>query len=88
MAASDPFGVQSLPLVSLRAVQLQPGDVVVLTTPADLKPHEREYWGGVLDDLFPSHGSLLLDGGADLSVLRSAPESPVKTKPFPLRKRA
>lgn len=63
--------VETLPPVAeARALRLQPGDVIVMTFPDPLKPHEREYWGGILNEAFPDHDSLLLDNGADLSVLR------------------
>lgn len=80
---NDPITVESLPLVSLKAVQLRPGDVIVLTFPDAMSPRDREYWGGVLEETFPEHQSLLLADGADLSILRTEPQERPKTRPFP-----
>lgn len=69
MNEESPLSVfESANVVSLRA-----GDVVLFRCQHRLPPAAREQVVDMLNEVFPDHESVILDGGQDIAVLRPEP---------------
>lgn len=64
----DPVELDSAVVVSLR-----PNDVLVFRNPGLLRPKQRKHIVDLLDEVFPDHESIILEGGQDIAVLRPEP---------------
>lgn len=69
METEDPLSV----FESVNVVSLRPGDVVLFRCQNRLGPNQREAAVDMLNDVFPDHESVILDGGQDIAVLRPEP---------------
>jgi len=58
---------------SANVVSLRPGDVVLFRCPNNLSPAQRDRVAKLLDEVFPLHESVILEGGQDIAVLRPEP---------------
>ena len=83
-----PLPVELESLASLSTLHLHPGDVIVLSVPNGLTAQQRQHWQDALESIWPAHDSLILEGGQDISVLRTEPEERTHARPFSGRKRA
>lgn len=54
-------------------VSLQPGDIVLFRTPDRLSKPQRDHIVQMLDEVFPAHESIVLEGGQDIAVMRPEP---------------
>lgn len=54
----------------LRAIRLQPKDVIVFASPAALTNATRKPVVDMLNTVFPDHESIILEAGQDIAVLR------------------
>lgn len=54
----------------LRAIRLEPKDIVVFTAPAALTMATRGPIVDMLNAVFPAHESIILEAGQDIAVLR------------------
>lgn len=66
MQADSPLGV----FESAHVVSLSPGDVLLFRCHQNLSPEQRASCAEVLDEVFPGHECMILDGGQDIAVLR------------------
>lgn len=64
----EPVELESAVVLSLR-----PGDVLVFRNPGFLRPEQRKHVVDLLDEVFPDHESVILEGGQDIAVLRPEP---------------
>ena len=69
MNAESPLSVFD----SAAVMRLRAGDVVLFRTPNRLSDHQREQAAEMLNEVFPHHESIILDGGQDIAVLRPEP---------------
>lgn len=60
-------------LDSAAVVSLRPGDVVLFRCPGWLNKPQRDHVIAMLNDVFPAHESIILDGGQDIALLRPEP---------------
>jgi hypothetical protein len=58
---------------SANVVHLLPGDVVLFRCPGRLSGTARAHIAAMLDEVFPSHESIVLEGGQDIAVFRPQP---------------
>lgn len=58
---------------SAAVVSLRPGDVVLFRCPQVLRAKQRDSVVDMLNEVFPGHESVILDGGQDIAVLRPEP---------------
>lgn len=58
---------------SAKVIRLLPGDVVLFRCPQNLSDPVRERVAELLNELFPAHESIILDGGQDVAVIRPEP---------------
>lgn len=58
---------------SVNVASLQPGDVVLFRCPNRLGPNQHAAAVEMLNEVFPDHESVILDGGQDIAVLRPEP---------------
>ena len=58
---------------SAHAIELRKGDVLLFRCTRRLSDAQREQAVEALNDIFPDHESLILDGGQDIAVLRPEP---------------
>ena len=58
---------------SCTVVRLRPGDIVLFRIPTPLRLEERARVCAMLEEVFPAHESIVLDGGQDIAVLRPEP---------------
>ena len=58
----------------LQAVTLKPGDILLLRFEQTLAPFQRDHLKRYLDETFPGYTCLVLDGGAEVSILRPSGE--------------
>jgi hypothetical protein len=58
---------------SSEVVSAQPGDVILFRCPQVLRSAQRERVVAMLEEVFPHHESVILDGGQDIAVLRPVP---------------
>jgi hypothetical protein len=54
-------------------VRLRPGDVVLFRSPTRLSDGGRAQIVALLNEVFPAHESIVLEGGQDVAVLRPEP---------------
>jgi hypothetical protein len=54
-------------------VTVQPGDVILYRCPMRLADAQRAEVMAMLNEVFPNHESMVLDGGQDIAVLRPVP---------------
>lgn len=57
----------------VKAIKLKPKDVIVFTSPAALTKATRAPIVAMLNEVFPEHESIVLEGGQDIAVLRPEP---------------
>jgi hypothetical protein len=69
MEAESPLSVFD----SVKVANLRPGDVVLLRCDAKLNDKQRAVVIDMLNEVFPNHESVILDGGQDIAVLRPEP---------------
>ena len=74
-AESPPSVFESASVVSLRA-----GDVVLYRCQQALNRTQREQVAAMLNEVFPDHESVILDGGQESAVLRTP--LPVVPRPY------
>lgn len=58
---------------SAAVVSLRPGDVLLFRVPGLLRPEQRARVVDLLNEVFPDHESVILEGGQDIAVLRPEP---------------
>ena len=58
---------------SAKVVRLRAGDVLLFRCPKRLSDSQRACAEKMLNEIFPNHESLILDGGQDIAVLRPEP---------------
>jgi hypothetical protein len=58
---------------SAAVVGLRPGDIVLFRCPMRLNDKARAEVVDMLNEVFPNHESVILDGGQDIAVLRPEP---------------
>lgn len=51
-------------------VRLQPGDVVLFRSPKTFHVEQRAAVVAMLNEVFPNHESIILEGGQEIAVLR------------------
>jgi len=69
MPAETPLSV----FESAAVVNVRPGDVVLLRCTPILSNQQRATVMAMLNEVFPDHESIVLDGGQDIAVLRPEP---------------
>lgn len=69
MDADSPLSV----FESAAVVSLNPGDVLLFRCHQNLTNDQRAKAAAVLDEVFPGHETMILDGGQDIAVLRPQP---------------
>lgn len=69
MDADSPLSI----FESAAVVSLRPGDVLLFRCHQNLTSDQRAKAVAVLDDVFPGHETMILDGGQDIAVLRPQP---------------
>jgi len=60
-------------LESSEVVSLRPGDVVIFRAPGNLTSDSRAHLIAMLEEVFPDHESIILEGGQELAVVRPEP---------------
>jgi len=58
---------------SVNVISLRPGDVLLFRCPGYLTNDQRARATAVLNEVFPAHETMILDGGQDIAVLRPEP---------------
>jgi hypothetical protein len=58
---------------SVNVISLRPGDVLLFRCHAKLTDKQRATASKVLNETFPDHDFMILDGGQDIAVLRPEP---------------
>lgn len=69
MNADSPLSVFETAAV----VSVHPGDVLLFRCHQNLTNEQRDKAAAVLDEVFPGHETMILDGGQDIAVLRPEP---------------
>lgn len=62
-----------LDTVEVERLALRPGDILVLKCPQHLTIEEFEEISARFKEMFPDTKCMVLDGGADIAVLRAEP---------------
>jgi hypothetical protein len=58
---------------SVNVVQVRARDVLLFRSPGRLSDAQRASAAAMLDEVFPDHESIVLEGGQDIAVLRPEP---------------
>jgi len=58
---------------SASVVRVRPGDVLLFRCPERLTDARRAHATKVLNEVFPNHETMILDGGQDVAILRPEP---------------
>ena len=60
-------------LDSIKKVNLDPSDVIVLTFPNELTEAMKERYYRILNERFPSNHCIVLYGGANMTIIKTDP---------------
>lgn len=58
---------------SIDLMRLRPGDVLIFRAPERMSDAARAHVADMLDEVFPDHESIILEGGQTMDVLRPEP---------------